>query len=969
MDYKIEEKLPRGVVPCELKAHNIKAYNEAVEMIKKHGRAAVVEPTGTGKSYVAMKIMQDMASKNKLILGPSIAALKELKTKPEWVNHNTMTCNYASVEALKTELEKSTVSIDLIVLDELHRCGARIWGQGVLGLIGMYPNAIVLGLTATPVRYLDFQRDMVDEMFNGESAGNLTLSDAIEQGILPAPIYVTAMYDIKSDTRTRLMMAASSESQKRRINQIMQEYRAGHNSEEVIVGALKKHIGDCDNRNWKHIIFVSRTSVADTMKESVQLWFKQVYPDRRINVYVVHSKAKDKELEMSSFCTNHSKNTVDVLISVNMANESFHIDNTKSIIMLRSTSSPILYMQQMGRALAAGGEEPIIFDFVDNLEALGNITVFVGNMQYKANKRTLYASSKTGKVFKEFDDYTKDFSDVIDKVDSILGNDWTASFIKLDALLKNNGFNRLHDLYKVDEDVYDWSQKQQKLFLGGHLRPDRHEMFSTLGHTAYATKNMSDCTEKWFIAVDAMAAAQDGEDTSRFNIKESAIKKAIADTKSMLIANTLPTGGRMYLESKQVEVVVTNADIIDTAKKMDIKGTNAYTKAISFVLGNSKQIDINSPEFDKNTYFEAISVLHPILGKILGNRTEGVYECLYYHWMHIRDEINKVIEIEPEILHGHLMLLLISMEYKGVISEQEDSELNKCLMEIELGQTQESTLALAERLSLTDKEDIRKAVTARTPFGRAYKVLKEKDSKQRNKRSKAGIEAQELMQRYSKMFLSQVYQEMMQDIGDTSMIDPLYYRIKGLTLDTLEDEKINLIGMLYSAMGGNAAAVNTIKLLNDTTKISERCCLRILLGEDGYALMNNADKDLNKVDGRTQLVEKWIHACNKDEQLGYPAKRLGESGLFEAGKKATKLIALDETADETAEFIKENKSFMASFSRGKKRAEELIALGLKPHEIIDINVVRWIKDTKLLFGAGVATKNHIDIIRSMGFSI
>ena len=84
--------------------------------------------------------------------------------------------------------ETSLIQIkpDYIILDEFHRCGATQWGGGVERLRAMYPNAKVLGLSATSIRYLDNQRDMAWELFDGNIASELTLGEAIARGILSA---------------------------------------------------------------------------------------------------------------------------------------------------------------------------------------------------------------------------------------------------------------------------------------------------------------------------------------------------------------------------------------------------------------------------------------------------------------------------------------------------------------------------------------------------------------------------------------------------------------------------------------------------------------------------------------------------------------------------------------------------------------------------------------------------------------
>ena len=51
--------------------HNEKAYHAAVEMMNWYGKAAVVHPTGTGKSYIAFKLIEDHPDAVVFWLSPS----------------------------------------------------------------------------------------------------------------------------------------------------------------------------------------------------------------------------------------------------------------------------------------------------------------------------------------------------------------------------------------------------------------------------------------------------------------------------------------------------------------------------------------------------------------------------------------------------------------------------------------------------------------------------------------------------------------------------------------------------------------------------------------------------------------------------------------------------------------------------------------------------------------------------------
>ena len=85
------------------------------------------------------------------------------------------------------------VNASHIVLDEFHRCGADKWGKSVNEFLRINSNAKVMGLSATPIRPSD-GKNMVEEMFDGKMASELTLVDALEQNILPLPVMVTAIY-------------------------------------------------------------------------------------------------------------------------------------------------------------------------------------------------------------------------------------------------------------------------------------------------------------------------------------------------------------------------------------------------------------------------------------------------------------------------------------------------------------------------------------------------------------------------------------------------------------------------------------------------------------------------------------------------------------------------------------------------------------------------------------------------------
>ncbi len=55
----------------DLFEHNQKAYESAVEMLRETGKAAIIHPTGTGKSFIGFKLCEDNQDKTVCVRAPS----------------------------------------------------------------------------------------------------------------------------------------------------------------------------------------------------------------------------------------------------------------------------------------------------------------------------------------------------------------------------------------------------------------------------------------------------------------------------------------------------------------------------------------------------------------------------------------------------------------------------------------------------------------------------------------------------------------------------------------------------------------------------------------------------------------------------------------------------------------------------------------------------------------------------------
>jgi superfamily II DNA or RNA helicase len=173
--------------------HNQTAYDTAVSLMAETGKAAVIHPTGTGKSFIGFKLAEQRSEARICWLSPSEhiykTQLENLKNATDGYSpENIYFMTYAKL-LMSSKKVIEELNPDYIVLDEFHRCGALEWGKGVKRLLDAYFDVSSLGLSATNIRYLDNQRDMADELFDGNVASVMTLGESIVRNILLPPIY------------------------------------------------------------------------------------------------------------------------------------------------------------------------------------------------------------------------------------------------------------------------------------------------------------------------------------------------------------------------------------------------------------------------------------------------------------------------------------------------------------------------------------------------------------------------------------------------------------------------------------------------------------------------------------------------------------------------------------------------------------------------------------------------------------
>ena len=274
---------------------------------------------------------------------------------------------------------------DIIVLDEYHRCGAKKWGIKVNELLKCikenYPKTKIIGTTATEIRYLDNERNMNNILFDGVCASTLTLADAMLKEILPVPIYVNSLVELSLEYENVINRVYKKTLYEREREYYLRLVTGIRNQIDEIVNK-EEDISQYIKKDGKHLIF---SSTIDNIKRD------KVTIDKLLNCqhheYVVHS-GRTKEANAAALESFRYDNEPATLYCINILNEGIHVKGVDSIFMLRKTTSPIIFFQQLGRLLSYSRRKDrvVVFDLVNNIRQSPHIYQLYIDLYQRANE-------------------------------------------------------------------------------------------------------------------------------------------------------------------------------------------------------------------------------------------------------------------------------------------------------------------------------------------------------------------------------------------------------------------------------------------------------------------------------------------------------------------------------------------------------------------------------------------------------
>ena len=363
--------LEDGFMGVDLLKHNQEAFQEINKMIESGiKKIAIPRATGSGKTYLVGALAEQYNNERKLVLEPTRPLLDSIKEKfDEFGIANTDFFTYQKLIRMSDE-DIAAMDYKVIFLDECHHGTAPVWGLKIDFLMKTHSDSIIFGTSATTVR--NDGVNVVETLFDNNAIEELPLSTAIARKVLPCPHYITAIYRIDDEfekLKKRIEDSTNTKDEKIEFYRKMQEMKIHFEKSYGIPLILNKYI---KVRNGKYLVFCKDKKHLNAMRDVVINWF-QTAGIKDIHSYAVYSDYPDKEKDYKEFCDDNS-DSAKILFSINMLNEGLHIEDVSGVLMLRTTQSNLIYLQQLGRLLEAGNKDKylLVFDFVNNFSSVND---------------------------------------------------------------------------------------------------------------------------------------------------------------------------------------------------------------------------------------------------------------------------------------------------------------------------------------------------------------------------------------------------------------------------------------------------------------------------------------------------------------------------------------------------------------------------------------------------------------------
>ena len=168
-----------------------------------------------------------------------------------------------------------------------------------------------------------------------------------------------------------------------------------------------------------------------------------------------------------------------------MLNEGVYVEVISGVIRFQPTISPIIYMQQIGRALTAGDNTtPLILDIVNSFEGMTSISGLQGEMQEAV--RRLYAKGEGDKIVTERFEVVEQVHDcrgLVEQWQASFSSSWEHYFSEASIYYAEHGNLNIPRSYvtAAGERLGQWFASQQWAYPKGKLTDEQVEQLNRIG--------------------------------------------------------------------------------------------------------------------------------------------------------------------------------------------------------------------------------------------------------------------------------------------------------------------------------------------------------------------------------------------------------------------------------------------------------------------------------------------------------
>lgn len=324
-------------------------------------RILVVAATGAGKTLIASQIVAHAASRGRRVLFAVHRDILVKQTsekfsqfgvdcgfiKAGWQENQDSLVQIASVQTMESRSWWQEVPFDVVLLDECHLVA---WSNVVRQMMeAIHPNAIYIGLTATPWRLS--KTEGMGDVFDSLVCAPMP-SELIDSGFLVKPSY----YGVNLPNLSRVRTDEDGE-----FNQ----------SDLAIATDTPEQIATIISQ-WKRLANGRRTiAFAVNVKHSKHIC--SAFNEADIPSAHVDGTTPIKEREQIYQQLANGK--ILILSSCQALTEGFDVPSVSAILLCRATQSKSLNVQTIGRGLRLSSStdkrDCIVLDFVGNIRRHG----------------------------------------------------------------------------------------------------------------------------------------------------------------------------------------------------------------------------------------------------------------------------------------------------------------------------------------------------------------------------------------------------------------------------------------------------------------------------------------------------------------------------------------------------------------------------------------------------------------------